>query len=184
MTVTDPFVGRHIVLIAGTARRATYVDGRRTITMTRHFDTPIGDLWDACTSPERLRRWIGELSGDQKLGGTVRLAMSPSDDDTATLTIEECREPERLRLLWSMPAEADTEVRLVLRAVSSTETILTLEHAGLDRDGAIDYGTGWEDFLLRLGAVLGGDDAESVQWDDVKKSATPIWTAVVESSSG
>ncbi len=183
-TTTDPFVGRHIGLIAGTARRATYDDGRHTITMTRHFQTSIDDLWDACINPERLRGWIGELSGDRKLGGTVRLAMSPSDDDTATISIKECRDPERLRLVWSLPKEADTEVRLTLRPVSSTETLLTLEHAGLEHGGAIDYGVGWEDFLIRLDTVMHGDEAESVQWDDVKEAATPVWTAVVENRAG
>ncbi len=28
------------------------------------YDTDINDLWDACTKPERLARWIAEVSGD------------------------------------------------------------------------------------------------------------------------
>lgn len=41
---------------------------------------------------------------------------------------------------------------MMLRPVSSVETILTLEHAGLEGSPAIGYGAGWEDFLVRLDA--------------------------------
>ena len=30
----------------------------------RRYDTDINDLWQACTTPERLGRWIAEVSGD------------------------------------------------------------------------------------------------------------------------
>ncbi len=183
MTTSDPFASPIAGLLAGTARRAIVVDTHHTITLTRHFDTDIHDLWEACTSPERLKRWIGELRGDPELAGRVELVMSPPCDDIATLTIAECREPDRLRVVWSFPAEVDTEVRLMLRPVSSVETLLTLEHAGLDRSPAIGYGAGWEDFLARLDAVGGGADPATVDWPDLEAAFTPVWTAVVDVSS-
>ena len=36
------------------------------------YDTDIGDLWDACTAPERLARWIARVDGDLRVGGTPR----------------------------------------------------------------------------------------------------------------
>jgi uncharacterized protein YndB with AHSA1/START domain len=35
------------------------------------YDTDIDDLWEACTEPERLARWIAEVSGDLRVGGTI-----------------------------------------------------------------------------------------------------------------
>ena len=35
------------------------------------YDTDIDDLWEACTTPERLARWIAEVSGDLRVGGTI-----------------------------------------------------------------------------------------------------------------
>ena len=35
------------------------------------YDTGIDDLWDACTSPERLARWVAEVTGDLREGGIV-----------------------------------------------------------------------------------------------------------------
>ena len=32
------------------------------------YDTDIDDLWEACTTPERLARWIAEVSGDLRVG--------------------------------------------------------------------------------------------------------------------
>ena len=36
------------------------------------YDTGIEDLWEACTTPERLARWIAEVSGDLRVGGESR----------------------------------------------------------------------------------------------------------------
>ena len=33
------------------------------------YDTDIDDLWTACTTPDRLARWIAEVSGDLRVGG-------------------------------------------------------------------------------------------------------------------
>ena len=40
------------------------------------YDTGIDDLWDACTTPERLARWIGDLTGDVRDGGDLRLSLT------------------------------------------------------------------------------------------------------------
>ena len=29
------------------------------------------DLWEACTDPERLARWIAKVSGDLQVGGSI-----------------------------------------------------------------------------------------------------------------
>ena len=37
---------------------------RGAIRVEELYDTHIDDLWEACTDPERLARWIAEVSGD------------------------------------------------------------------------------------------------------------------------
>ena len=37
---------------------------------TRTYETTIEDLWDACTDPERLRRWYVPVTGDFRVGGS------------------------------------------------------------------------------------------------------------------
>jgi uncharacterized protein YndB with AHSA1/START domain len=31
------------------------------------YDTDVDDLWEACTNPERLARWIAKVSGDEQM---------------------------------------------------------------------------------------------------------------------
>src|SRR3954463_8506001 len=46
----------------------------RTVTVSRVYDTPRDDLWDACTNPERISRWFLPVTGDLRLGGQYQLA--------------------------------------------------------------------------------------------------------------
>src|SRR5690606_42017377 len=46
------------------------VDGReaRVLTIGRTYDTTVEDLWQACTDPERIRRWFFPVSGELQIG--------------------------------------------------------------------------------------------------------------------
>ena len=55
--------------ITGTMRALD--DTRGAVRVEDVYDTDIHDLWEACTNPERLARWIAEVSGDLRVGGTV-----------------------------------------------------------------------------------------------------------------
>src|SRR3954454_7080028 len=56
--------------IIGTMRSLD--DTRGAVQVQDVYDTDIDDLWQACTSPERLVRWIAEVSGALRVGGMVR----------------------------------------------------------------------------------------------------------------
>src|SRR5690606_16317029 len=50
-------------------------DGReaKVVTISQAFDTDVEDLWQACTTAERLARWFAPVSGDLRLGGRYRI---------------------------------------------------------------------------------------------------------------
>ena len=49
------------------------------------YDTDIADLWDACTRPERLARWIARVDGDDlRQGGTVQAVFTSSGAGPST----------------------------------------------------------------------------------------------------
>jgi len=62
---------------AGTSRRISGTGGERAARMTRRYDFPAEAVWDAWTNPDRLPRWLGEVSGDFRPGGEVLLDMAP-----------------------------------------------------------------------------------------------------------
>jgi hypothetical protein len=45
----------------------------RTVTISQVYDTDDEDLWDACTSADRIQRWFLPVTGDLRLGGRFHL---------------------------------------------------------------------------------------------------------------
>ena len=60
------------------------------------YDTDIDDLWEACTTPERLARWIATVSGDLRVGGTIHAVFTSTW--TGPGRIEVCEAPHHLLL--------------------------------------------------------------------------------------
>jgi uncharacterized protein YndB with AHSA1/START domain len=121
----------------------------RTVTITRVYDTPHDDLWDACTNPERISRWFLPVSGDLRPGGRYEL------QGNASGTIERCEPPHSLAATWEYGGQVSW-VELRLTAEPAGGTRFALEHiAHVDDDmwaqfGPGAVGVGWDQGLLGL----------------------------------
>jgi uncharacterized protein YndB with AHSA1/START domain len=146
------------VLEAGTAR---------VLTARQLYDATLEDLWDACTSAERIPRWFMPISGDLRLDGRYQL------EGNASGTIERCDPPRSFAATWEYGDEMTwIEVRLDLHGDGRTR--LTLEHvAHVDDERWLQYGpgavgVGWDLALMGLGLHLAtgaaNDPAESAAW--------------------
>ena len=100
----------------------------RTVTISQTYGTDINDLWDACTSAERILRWFLPITGELRVGGRYQL------EGNAGGTIEECEPPHRFFATWEFGGKVTwIEVRLVPE--SSDRTRLEIEHiADVDDD--------------------------------------------------
>lgn len=164
-----------------TERTVTTNGDRRVACLGRTLATSIDDAWNACTDPERLQRWLGAVEGERREGGVVTLQMADGPNETATLTIVRCDAPRRLVVRWDWPGEPESIVELNLAPMPDGGASLALRHAALDRQNAVAYGAGWEDFLLRLGGMLdGATDQSVVDTAPFVEAATPIWRGLVE----
>jgi uncharacterized protein YndB with AHSA1/START domain len=103
-------------------RRRTIPAGpARVAVFTRVYQTTLEDLWDACTSPDRLRRWYVPVSGDLRVGGQFKQVNMGSG------TVLECDPPRFLKL--SLGGGAD-EIELRLSPGPHEGSVkLHLEHA-------------------------------------------------------
>lgn len=101
----------HRDIAAGPARVAVF---RRT------YDAPVDDVWEACTSPERLRRWYVPVTGDLRVGGTFHQAMMGSG------VVVRCDPPALLHVAIGGGAD---EIELRLTADGEHRTVLELQHA-------------------------------------------------------
>jgi uncharacterized protein YndB with AHSA1/START domain len=130
----------------------------RTVLLRRTYDAPIEDVWEACTDPERIKRWFLPVTGDLRLGGSYQL------EGNAGGEIVRCEPPRVLKVTWRSgedpTAPGLSEVELRLSAGAAGRTVLELEHAAtVDPDWWARYGpgavgVGWDLTLLGLGLHL------------------------------
>jgi len=108
----------------------------RTVTISQTFGAAIEDVWDACTSAERIPRWFLPVSGDLRPGGHYQLA------GNAGGTIERCDPPKSFFATWEYGGEVSwIEVRLTAEAAGRTR--MEIEHiAHVDDQRWAEFGPG------------------------------------------
>ena len=80
-------------------RSATLKGG--SVRLQRTYDSPIEDVWEALTTPDRISRWFLPISGDYRLGGRYQL------EGNAGGEILECDRPRLVRVSWVFGEMAD-----------------------------------------------------------------------------
>jgi uncharacterized protein YndB with AHSA1/START domain len=148
-----------------------------TVTVSQAFDTTIEDLWDACTTAERIPRWFLPVTGDLRLGGRFQL------QNHAGGTIERCDPPKSFSATWESGDQLSwIEVRLTPEPDGKTR--LEVEHIlpadeKWDEFGPGAVGVGWDMIFIGLGLHLTGgrsvDPQEGAAWaasDEGREFAT------------
>jgi uncharacterized protein YndB with AHSA1/START domain len=138
--------------LLGTLRSA---DGRGILRMEDRYGTDIDDLWSAITDPSRLARWYGEVEGDLRVGGEVRIRVFSSGWE-GSRRVEACEPPRRLVIVGKeqdAPYEMVTEVWLT---PDGDQTILVMEERGMPLDYLAAFGAGVQIHVEDLAAYIGG----------------------------
>jgi uncharacterized protein YndB with AHSA1/START domain len=137
------------------------------------YDTGIDDLWEACTTPERLARWVARVSGDLRVGGRVEVVFTSTW--TGPGRIEVCEAPHHLLLLMEPGSEDECELEAWLSEEGS-KTRLVVEERGLPLDELYFHGAGWQAHLDDLGRSLAFDaTAHPDGWSS--SAPSPDWKA-------
>jgi uncharacterized protein YndB with AHSA1/START domain len=133
------------------------------------YDTDIDDLWEACTTPERLARWIAELSGELRVGGTIHTTFTSTW--TGAGRIEMCDRPHHLLLTMEPGTDDETELEAWL-SEEGDRTRLVVEERGLPLDVLHFHGAGWQAHFEDLRRSLAGKHSEwKVRWTEL----TPVY---------
>ena len=148
----------------------------RVTVISQTYKGSLDDVWDACTNPDRIRRWFLPVSGDLKEGGHYQL------EGQAGGTIQRCNAPHGFSATWEYAGEVSW-IELRLSAEANGRTRFELEHiAHVDDERWTQYGpgavgVGWDLGLIGLGRILESpenaiDPAEGMAWtmsDDGKR---------------
>jgi uncharacterized protein YndB with AHSA1/START domain len=182
--MTDREIGRRQIA-AGEARCAV---------LRRRYQAEIEDVWDACTDPQRINRWLLPVSGDLRAGGSYRL------EGNAHGEVLRCEPPRLLAVTWVYGDRPPDEVELRLSRLTDGGTLLELEHASVCEtapDGVSDaifgVGVGWEPALYALDLYLRGELPDTLAADvgagkpppelvELMDRSGRAWTALVEAS--
>lgn len=137
------------------------------------YDTDIDDLWQACTDPQRLERWIAEVSGDLRPGGTIHAVFTSTW--TGPGRVEVCERPHHLLLTMEPGTSHESQIEAWL-TTEGTGTRLVVEERGLPLERLHFHGSGWQVHLEDLGRSL-ADDAttEARAWSG--QTPEPSWLA-------
>ena len=158
---------------------------RVSVLMRRSYGAPIGDVWDAVTQPDRIKRWFMPISGDLRPGGSFQL------EGNAGGEILTCEPPRLLKVTFGGPASL---VELRLTAQGDDDTVLELEHTvpiemAQSGAGALYVGPGWDGALMGLGLFLRGEvagdpveAAGSLQVQEFSRQSVEAWAEVVKDS--
>lgn len=119
-------------------------------TISQSYPTTVDDLWEACTRPDRLRRWFAPVSGDLRLGGRYQIEGNASGEVVA------CDPPRSFAVTWELAG--DSSQLAVRLAPEGDRARLTLEHTHTGdvdsefwtRFGPGATGVGWDLALLGL----------------------------------
>jgi uncharacterized protein YndB with AHSA1/START domain len=148
------------------------LDGTRgAVRVEDVYDTDIDDLWRACTAPERLARWIAEVSGDFHIGGTVHAVFTSTW--TGPARIEVCDAPRHLLLTTEPDTDDEGQIEAWL-APEGSLTRLVVEERGLPVNKLYFHGAGWQAHLEDLGRSLANDGSVHADgWSSL--TPAPAW---------
>ncbi|MGH3345940.1 MAG: SRPBCC family protein [Nocardioides sp.] len=151
--------------IIGTMRAVDATRGAVRVEDT--YDTDIDDLWEACTQPERLARWIAEVSGDLRLGGEFHARFTSGWDGMGRVDV--CEPPHRLLLTTWEAGQPEEQVIEATLTRDGDRTILVIEERGLPLEQLAEYGAGWQIHMEDLGAHLAGGERREItsRWDEL-----------------
>ncbi|MGC1405899.1 MAG: SRPBCC family protein [Candidatus Dormiibacterota bacterium] len=149
--------------IIGTMRALD--EQRGAIRVEDMYDTEIEDLWEACTDPERLARWIAEISGDLRVGGAIHATFTSTW--TGPGRVEICDRPHHLLLTMEPGTDDETQIEAWL-ATEGDKTRLVIEERGLPLAELHFHGAGWQAHLEDLGRSLAGEPSVwKVRWTEL-----------------
>lgn len=145
-------------------------NGAGKVRMESVYPTQPVDLWDAITDPVRLVRWIAEVDGDLRIGGSISARFTSGWEGTGRIDV--CEPPRRL-VVTMAPATTDKTVIEATLSPAVDGTRLVVEESGIPLTEIGAHGAGWQAHIDDLWSHLEG--ATSSDWQEQWAALTPSY---------
>jgi uncharacterized protein YndB with AHSA1/START domain len=174
-------IAAHLGAMSRTVRNLER-DGRpaKAVIASRVYPTDPADLWDALTTPARLRRWFAPVHGELRLGGRFQV------EGNAGGTITACEPQRRIEATWEFGGGVSwIEVTL---SEEGAGTRLELAHIApidphWDRFGPGAVGVGWDLGFYGMALHLADPQADRPPEADQSWFATKEYKDMVRATS-
>ena len=161
--------------ILGTLRRIGETEG--AVRVEDVYDTDIDDLWDACTNPARLARWVATVPGGLRQGDEFDASFTSGFQGRCR--IEMCEPPHRL-LVTTWDSETGDASTMEARLEGTADgTRLVIEESGVPVGQLAGYGAGWQVHAEDLARHVAGEDRDEdpARWSDMVARYREVDTA-------
>jgi uncharacterized protein YndB with AHSA1/START domain len=142
-------------------------DDRGEVRVEDVYATDIDDLWEACTDPGRLARWIAHVSGDLSPGGSFTGRFTSGYEGSGR--VEVCDRPHRLLVTtWEDESpDLQSTIEVLLTPVGDGTRLVVIE-SGVPLGQLAAYGAGWQVHAEDLAAHVAGQerDEDPARWTD------------------
>ncbi|MFW2513890.1 SRPBCC domain-containing protein [Demequina sp. SO4-13] len=157
----------------------TVVDGEHgpELVFQRLYHLPAREVWAHIAKSDLLEKWIGRWETDKNTGRVIfYMTAEAGEPQGEECLVRSCSPPHRLMVDVRTPT--GTWHLTVGISTNLDGTVLTFAHR-LGRDDLASIGPGWEYYLDRLSAVLGGESADDIAWDDYYPAMSEHYAAMV-----
>ncbi|MDB5451655.1 MAG: Activator of Hsp90 ATPase 1 family protein [Caulobacteraceae bacterium] len=140
----------------------------------RRYRKPIGKVWAAIATPERLAAWLAVAEIEMKVGGVIRLDWFGHNKMEGKVVALD--PPHTIAWTWPL-AGRDSVVRFDL-AADGDGCLLTLTHSGVSITGGAGVRAGWHSHLEGIPDAMEG---RATSWETIisrRDALTPRYPAL------
>ncbi|MBO0896692.1 MULTISPECIES: SRPBCC domain-containing protein [Arthrobacter] len=124
------------------------------VAFDRQFDYPTAHIWDILTNPEKISRWLGQLSPEWQLGKEYTLEM---DGGSSFGTVLQLEPRSSLQITWE--DQLGSESVLEWQVLASSGGALLLFRSRTDTPDFLAEGSaGWQGILAAFASVAAGEE--------------------------
>jgi uncharacterized protein YndB with AHSA1/START domain len=139
----------------------------------RRIEHPLEAVWEAISTPDGTRGWLGDARLELTAGSPVRLQFDKTVGNVVEGRVTEVDPPHVLEYTFG---QDDSILRWELTAAGAAATTLVLTHRLPGAEHLPETLAGWHTLIELIPAAIAGEDPSwsKERWDEVRAGYGPV----------